>query len=156
MLAEFRSEPERNPPIVDDSYNGATESELRLARTSGRINLLSDQRRMFPHSGLISVDSEVLILSSWRSIPRADITNAQAKFTEVYGRAQAAGVRAGNAASFGLFGSLGKPLVLTLRNDEPIYLLIGFRYLSGINQARRWAPQIREWIESNLEPPDSA
>jgi hypothetical protein len=145
---------QRRNGSMDDIYNGATESELRASRASGRINWLSDQRLLFPHTGRLSVESEALVLGDWWTIPKADITDAQARFTEAYGRAQAAGVRGGNVASFGLFGSLGKPLVLTLRNDEPIYLLIGFRYFTGVTQARRWAPLLRDWIDSEVGTSD--
>jgi hypothetical protein len=73
-------------------------------------------------------------------------------FTDAYRRGQAAGIR-GNNASFGLFGNLGKPLVLRLHDGEPVYLLIGFRWLTGINQARRWAPLLQTW--SRAEVPTS-
>lgn len=48
--------------------------------------------------------------------------------------------------TFGLFGNLGKPLVLGIDGDAPVYLLIDFRWFTGINQARRWEPVLREWL----------
>ena len=69
-------------------------------------------------------------------------------FTDAYRRSQAAGIR-GNYASFGLFGDLGKPIALDLHDDEPVYLLIEFRWFTGINQARRWAPVLRTWSSTH-------
>lgn len=59
----------------------------------------------------------------------------------------------GNYASLGLFGDLGKPLVLDLHDDEPVYLLIEFRWFTGINQARRWAPVLRTWSCAEVSVP---
>jgi hypothetical protein len=78
-------------------------------------------------------------------IPRAAISRVDLTFTSAYTRGQAARAR-GNAASFGLFGSLGEPLALGIDGEDPIYLLIDFRWFTGINQARRWAPVLQEWL----------
>lgn len=131
---------------MSDSYLGATESELRDMPLSRRLSGYSNQRVLFPHAGQLRLEPRVLVLGGWRAIPRAAITDVQLTFTDAYRRGQAAGVR-GNGASFGFLGNLGKPLVLGLRDDEPIYLLIGFRWFTGVNQARRWAPLLRGWIE---------
>jgi hypothetical protein len=37
-------------------------------------------------------------------------------------------------------------LVLGLDGEDPVYLLIDFRWFTGINQARRWAPVLQEWL----------
>jgi len=57
-----------------------------------------------------------------------------------------AGGSRGNSPSLGFLGSLGKPLVLTLADEDTIYLLLGFRWWTGTNQARAWAPEIQRWI----------
>ena len=134
---------------MSDSYLGATESELRDTPLSRRLSGYSDQRVLFPHAGQLRLEPRALVLSDWRVIPRATITGVPLTFTDAYRRGQAAGVR-GNGPSFGFLGNLGKPLVLSLRDDEPVYLLIGFRWLTGVNQARRWAPLLRSWIEEGV------
>jgi hypothetical protein len=88
-----------------------------------------------------------MVLGGWRLIPRADITSVELTFTGAYRRGQAAGVRGSNAASFGFIGDLGKPLVLGLADEDPVYLLISYRWFTGVNQARRWAPLLRDWIQ---------
>ncbi len=85
------------------------------------------------------------MLEGWRSIPRAAVGTAEASFTDAYTRFIAGGSR-GNAPSLGFLGSLGKPLILTLADEDAIYLLLGFRWWTGINQARVWAPKLRRWI----------
>ncbi len=134
---------------MSESYFGATESELRGAPLSQRLSGYSDQRVLFPHSGLLRLEPRALVLGGWRTIPKTAITDARLTFTDAYRRGQAAGVR-GNGASFGMFGSLGKPLVLILHDDEPVYLLIGFCWFTGVNQARRWAPVVRDWIDAGV------
>jgi hypothetical protein len=129
---------------VDDSYLGATEGELLGATLGRRLAAYSDQRRLFPHQGTLQLTQRILVLGGWRVISREAVAGVRLTFTDAYRRSQAAGIR-GNNASFGLFGNLGKPLVLTLRDDEQVYLLIGFRWFTGINQARRWAPLLATW-----------
>jgi hypothetical protein len=129
---------------VSDSYLGATEGELVGATLGRRLLAYSDQRRLFPHEGTLQLTPSTLLLGGWRVIRKEALASVRLTFTDAYTRGQAAGVR-GNNASFGLFGNLGKPLVLDLNDDEPVYLLIGFRWFTGINQARRWAPVLSAW-----------
>ncbi len=135
---------------MSDSYLGATESELIEATTSRRVIGAANQRLLFPHSGRWRLEPQVLALEGWQEIPRSEIRDVRLTFTEVYRRSQAAGFR-GNYASFGLFGSLGKPLVLDLYREEPIYILINFRWLTGTNQASQWAPVLKRWLAEGVE-----
>jgi hypothetical protein len=130
---------------VSEDYLGATESELRDAPLSRRSYGYGDQRALFPHAGQLHLEPRPLVLGRWRVLDRAAITSVDLTFTDVYRRGQAAGVR-GNWASLGFIGNLGKPLVLGLAGGEPVYLLIDFRYFTGVNQARRWVPILRDWI----------
>jgi hypothetical protein len=129
---------------VDDSYLGATEGELLGAPLGRRLAAYSDQRRLFPHQGTLQLTQRALVLGGWCVISREAVAGVRLTFTDAYRRSQAAGIR-GNNASFGLFGNLGKPLVVTLHDGEQVYLLIGFSWFTGINQARRWAPLLATW-----------
>lgn len=129
---------------MSDSYLGATEAELTGVTLARRLAAYSDQRRLFPHQGTLRLTPGTLVLGGWRVIQREAVADVRLTFTRAYRRSQAAGVR-GNYASFGLFGNLGKPVVLRLHDDEPVYLLIGFHWFTGINQARRWVPLLRTW-----------
>lgn len=137
---------------MSDSYLGATEGELLGAPLTRRLAAYSDQRRLFPHQGQLQLTPGTLVLGGWRVIRREAVADVRLTFTDAYRRSQAAGIR-GNNASFGLFGDLGKPLVLDLHDDEPVYLLIGFRWFTGINQARRWAPLLRTWSGAEVPAP---
>jgi hypothetical protein len=134
---------------VSDSYVGATEGELLGAPLARRLAAYSDQRRLFPHQGTLRLTRHTLVLGGWRVIGRETVAGVRLTFTDAYRRSQAAGIR-GNNASFGLFGDLGKPIVLDLLDDEPVYLLIGFRWFTGINQARRWAPLLQGWSRAEV------
>jgi hypothetical protein len=127
-------------------YHGATETELRQLSQARRFWGLSDQSTLFPHQGQMRLGPDRLELEGWRDIPRSAITRIDVAFTDAYTRLMAGGVRAGNAASFGLFGGLGKPLILTLRDDDPVYLLLAFRWWLGTNQAHNFAPTIQRWL----------
>lgn len=133
--------------VLAATYLGATADELGLVHGFARLAAMSDQRRLFPHQGRIELRGDALVLEGWRTIRRERITNVELTFTDVYSRWMAGGVRGGRNASFGLFGNLGKPLVLHLVGDGQIYLLIDFSWFSGINQARRWFPTITSWAE---------
>lgn len=134
---------------MSESYLGATEGELLGAPRARRLAAYSDQRRLFPHQGTLQLTQRALVLSGWRVIRREAVAGVRLTFTDAYRRSQAAGIR-GNNTSFGLFWDLGKPLVLDVRDDEPVYLLIGFRWFTGINQARRWAPGLQTWTCSEV------
>ena len=134
---------------MSDSYLGATESELLGMPLARRLGAHSDQRRLFPHQGTLQLTPRALVLGGWRVIRREEVVSVRLAFTRAYRRSQAAGVR-GNYTSFGLYGTLGKPLVLSLHDDEPVYLLIGFRWFTGVNQARRWAPWLQAWSSTEV------
>lgn len=128
------------------TYLGATESELRQASGGRRLIGLADQRRLFPHHGTMRLESEALVLEDWRSIrPRTTIEKAEVSFSDAFTRFMAGGSR-GNSPSLGFLGSLRKPLILTLAAEDRIYLLLGFRWWTGINRARIWAPEIQCWL----------
>ena len=126
-------------------YIGATATELRQMTGARRLRGLADQRTLFPHQGTLRLEPDTLVLEGWQRIPRTQVQRAEVTFTSAYTRFMAGGIR-GNAGSLGLFGSLGKPLVLTIEDDESVYLLLGYRWWLGTNQARRRAPAIQRWI----------
>jgi len=126
-------------------YLGASESELRAAGRSTRLLAMADQRRLFPHQGTLDLGGASLSLGGWRTLTPSQVTSVELTFTDAYSRWMASGVRGGRYSSFGLFGSLGKPLVLHLNGEDSIYLLIDFRWLTGINSARAWAPRFTSW-----------
>lgn len=134
---------------MSTNYLGAAEGELRGASGSSQLVGFADQRTLFPHAGRLQLESQALVLEGWRSIPRSAIAGVRLTFTEAYTRMQAAGVR-GNSASLGLFGSLGKPLILDLHGDEPVYLLIEYRWITGISQGRKWLPIMQQWTSAGM------
>ena len=107
---------------------------------------MSDQRRLFAHQGTLDLGKDSLSLGGWRTLTPSQVTSVELTFTDAYSRWMAGGVRGGRNSSFGLFGSLGKPLVLGLYGEDPIYLLIDFRWFTGINSARSWAPRMASWV----------
>lgn len=127
------------------AYLGATESELGENSVPRRIMGFVDQRKLFSHCGTLMLKPDALVLQGWREIPKATIENVTLTFTEVYTRMAAGGAR-GNYPSLGWLASLGKPLVLGLHGEQRIYLLLDFRWWSGINQSRIWAPLLQGWL----------
>lgn len=128
------------------SYRGGAEDELRAGSRAKRVLALADQRRLFPHQGVLELGEDVIVLGGWRQLTREQVTGVELTFTATYSRLLAAGAR-GNSPSFGAFGSLGKPLVLEVVGEEPVYLLLGYTWWSGINQNRKWYPRIVAWAD---------
>jgi hypothetical protein len=126
-------------------YWGATELELDGVSRGGRLLAMSDQRRMFPHEGIFELTSNAIILGGWRAVERGRVAGVDLTFTPAYSRRLAGGVR-GNAASLGIFGDLGKPLVIGVVGESPVYLLLGFRWFWGTNRNRAWYPTIAAWL----------
>jgi len=127
------------------SYRAATEDELTGASGPTRVLALAAQGRLFPHQGTLELHQGVMDLSGWRRLTPEEVTNVSLTFTTAYTRWQAAGAR-GNYPSFGAFGNLGKPLVLDIADEAPLYLLLGYRWWSGVNQNRRWYPILAAWL----------
>ncbi len=139
--------PRRSNPSGTMSYRGATEDELREGSRAKRVLALADQRRLFPHQGVLELGADVIVLGGWRQLTRTQVTGVELTFTAAYSRLLAAGAR-GNSPSFGAFGSLGKPLVLDVVGEARVYLLLGYTWWSGINQNRRWYPRIVAWADN--------
>ncbi len=129
------------------SYRGATEDELRGASGPKRTLSLGGQGRLFSHHGVFELDEGVIVLGGWRRLTTSQVTSVELTFTAAYTRWQAAGAR-GNYPSFGAFGSLGKPLVLKVVDEAPLYLLLGYRWWSGANQNRRWHSVLTAWLDN--------
>jgi hypothetical protein len=127
-------------------YLGATEGELRGATPARRLLGLADQSRRFPHRGELRLEGDRLVLGGWLELPREQVERVSMEFTGAWTRFQAGGVR-GRFPSLGFIGSLGKPLVLTRRGAEPIYLLVDYGRVSGATRNRRWLPRLRRWLE---------
>ncbi len=132
-------------------YLGASESELAGASAPRRFVGFADQRKLFPHSGFLLLTPDAMVLQGWRDIPRGAIDNVALIFTQSYTRFTAGGIR-GQSPSLGFLGSFGKPLVVDLRGEERIYLLIRFRWWTGINQSRLWAPRLEQWLNEPSRP----
>jgi hypothetical protein len=62
---------------------------------------------------------EAAVTDQYLGATESELRDTRVSVADVYRRAQAGGFR-GNHASFGLFGGLGKPLVVTLSDGEVI------------------------------------
>lgn len=120
--------------------------ELQGASGPKRALALGGQGRLFPHSGAFELTDGVLVLEGWRRLTPSQVISVELTFTAAYPRWQAGGAR-GNSPSLGAFGSLGKPLVLGIADEAPLYLLLGYRWWSGVNQNRRWYPILAAWLD---------
>lgn len=140
-----RTAAERRPR--DGELPGATEDELTGASGPTRVVALGAQGRLFPHQGTLELELHpgVMNLTGWRRLTPDGVPNVSLTFTTAYTRWQAAGTR-GNYPSFGAFANLGKPLVLELADEAPLYLLPGYRWWSGVNQNHRWYPILASWL----------
>ncbi len=126
------------------SFLGATEQELE-SRPSKRLIAMIDQRRLFPHRGLLSLEPEAIALAGWRDIDRSRVTSVELGFTPSYSRWMATGNR-GRWPSLGWVASYGKPLVIGVRDEPPVYVLIDFTWWTGINESRKWLPRLTSWL----------
>lgn len=133
------------------AYYGAVESELTQARRTQRFLALADQRRLFGHHGQLELSADAAVLGDWMRVARSDITRIELTFTSAYSRWMAAGCR-GRTPSFGVFASLGKPIIITTQGRERLYLLIRPRWWSGINDNRRWHPRLLGWLNDPSTP----
>lgn len=136
-------------------FIGAFESELNQLSTSDKVKGWFVQQHLFPHEGTLQLTNDKLLLDPWLEISRESLEDVSLEFTQAYGRLMAAGTR-GNVPTFGWIGDLGKPLIL-LRGTktDPVYLLIEFRWLTGINQNKEWYELIRRWLNEGGAYPET-
>ncbi len=128
------------------TYQGATESELHHLSSGEKLSGLLDQRRLFPHHGTLTLETDRLILGSWREIPRALIAGVDLEFTEAYTRFMAGGVR-GQFPSAGVLGNAGKPLIIRLQGERsPLYVLIEFHWVMGTTRDEDWWGRLNRWL----------
>ena len=142
-MSDFGSQSEA-VPCAD--YYGATEEELGT-RSAGRMLLgFLDQRRLFPHHGRLCMEAERLTLESWTDVPRRAVERIALEFTPAYTRFQAGGTR-GKFPSLGALGNWGKPLLIR-RTDgaPPLYLLLGFHWITGVTQNAAWHERLSRWL----------
>ena len=147
MTASIPPMPSRQAAGSTVAYLGASEDELLTARTSRRVLAMADQRLLFPHRGALELSADTIDLAGWRTLTPAQVTSVELKFTATYPRWLAAGIR-GRNPSLGWFASLGKPLVVGVDNEAPLYLLLGFTWWSGTNQNRKWFARLVAWLGS--------
>lgn len=132
------------------NYQGATESELHDLSIGEKLIGLLDQRRLFPHHGTLTLETDRLILESWREIPRALIAGVDLEFTGAYTRFMAGGVR-GQFPSAGVLGNAGKPVILRLQGERsPLYLLIEFHWVLGTTHDEEWWDRLNRWLTPSV------
>lgn len=129
---------------MSTTYNAATETELGDAEAGRRVLGLVDQRRLFPHHGRFRLEQDALVLEGWLEVPRTAVARIDLTFTERYTRVMAGGAR-GGFPSLGFLGDRGKPLLITRTDDEPLYLLLGYRWLPGTTENAAWLSRLRQW-----------
>jgi hypothetical protein len=135
-----------NDTVLRDSFVAATPAELRAASIVRRVTAIVDQRRLFPHHGVIELRPDQLVLGSWRAIQPAEIVSVTNDFAPGYGRFAAGGAR-GGFPSFGVFKRTGAPLLLDLQSGDTIVLLVGFAPLSGVTKNPRWLTALQEFAD---------
>ncbi|MGI8777456.1 MAG: hypothetical protein ACR2LJ_08735 [Acidimicrobiales bacterium] len=133
------------------TYYGALEEELVEARRGQRFLALADQRRLFAHHGRLELSTDAIVLGGWMELARSEVSHVELSFTSAYSRLSAAGFR-GRTPSFGVFGSLGKPIIISVGAGSQVYLLIRPRWWSGIDDNRRWHPRLRAWLGDHPTP----
>lgn len=135
-----------NDTGLRDTFVAATPAELRGASVVRRVAAIVDQRRLFPHRGVIELRPDRLILGDWQSLPPAGIVTVTNDFAPGYGRFAAGGAR-GGFPSLGVFKRAGAPLLLHLRSGENIVLLVGFAPLSGVTKNPQWLAALQEFAD---------
>lgn len=128
-------------------YYGATEGDIRDRSIWSWLMVIGFFRQgsLFPHHGHLWLEIERLVLEGWREILWSDVVKVTVGFTDIYTRFMAGGLR-GQGPSLG-FIYHGEPLILYLtEEEEPVYLLIDYNWLTGTNQNHTWHRKILEWL----------
>ncbi|MGY5008235.1 hypothetical protein ACWCY6_09075 [Streptomyces sp. 900105755] len=130
-------------PLAEADYIAATADELSRKQGADRAAALVSQKALFQRRGRIVLRPDRLVLTNWSDtgslvLARTDITAAETRFTDLYGRFMG-----------GLLNA-GKPLVLTTTAAAPspgdIYLLVNRREFMETTDDRQWEKRINDWL----------
>ncbi|MGY5058294.1 hypothetical protein ACWDFR_30185 [Streptomyces sp. 900105755] len=130
-------------PLAEADYIAATADELSRKQGADRAAALVSQKALFQRRGRIVLRPDRLVLTNWSDtgslvLARTDITAAETRFTDLYGRFMG-----------GLLNA-GKPLVLTTTAAAPspgdIYLLVNRREFMETTDDRQWEKRINAWL----------
>ncbi|MER7178133.1 hypothetical protein ABT404_01315 [Streptomyces hyaluromycini] len=127
-------------PLAEADYIAATADELGRKHGADRAAALVSQKALFQRRGRIVLHSDRLVLTEWSDtsplvLTRADITAAETRFTDLYGR------------FLGGLLNAGKPLILSTAAPSlgDIYLLINRREFMETTDDRQWEKRINDW-----------
>ncbi|MFF3990192.1 hypothetical protein ACFY0B_37155 [Streptomyces sp. NPDC001797] len=130
-------------PLAEADYIAATADELSRKQGADRAAALVSQKALFQRRGRIVLRPDRLVLTNWSDtrslvLARTDITAAETRFTDLYGRFMG-----------GLLNA-GKPLILTTAAAAPfpgdIYLLVNRREFMETTDDRQWEKRINDWL----------
>ncbi|MFE5037675.1 hypothetical protein [Streptomyces sp. NPDC056683] len=130
-------------PLAEADYIAATADELSRKQGADRAAALVSQKALFQRRGRIVLRPDRLVLTNWSDtgclvLARTDITAAETRFTDLYGRFMG-----------GLLNA-GKPLILTTTAAAPspgdIYLLVNRREFMETTDDRQWEKRINDWL----------
>ncbi|MFG2955489.1 hypothetical protein ACGF5O_17405 [Streptomyces sp. NPDC048291] len=134
-------------PLAEADYIAATADELSRRQGADRAAALVSQKALFQRRGRILLHPDRLVLTGWSDtgslvLTRTDITAAETRFTDLYGR------------FLGGLLNAGKPLILTTAtlSSSPssglgeIYLLVNRREFMETTDDRQWEKRINDWL----------
>ncbi|MER6272052.1 hypothetical protein [Streptomyces sp900105755] len=129
-------------PLAEADYIAATADELSRKQGADRAAALVSQKALFQRRGRIVLRPDRLVLTNWSDtrslvLARTDITAAETRFTDLYGRFMG-----------GLLNA-GKPLILTTAaapSPGDIYLLVNRREFMETTDDRQWEKRINDWL----------
>ncbi|MFD3586718.1 hypothetical protein [Streptomyces sp. NPDC058683] len=126
--------------LAEADYIAATADELSRKQGADKAAAVISQKALFQRRGRIVLHPDELVLTNWSEagslvLTRADITTAETRFTDLYGR------------FLGGLLNAGKPLILTTASPSAgeIYLLINRREFMETTDDREWEKRINDW-----------
>ena len=129
----------QSTPTARASYIGATTEELSTKTGADKIAAGVSQKALFLRRGDIALYPDRLVLAGWADsgdlvLTRSDISSAETRFTELYGR------------FIGGLLNAGKPLILRTSTAGEIYLLINRKESMETTDDRQWEKLIKAWL----------
>ncbi|MEU6193842.1 hypothetical protein [Streptomyces sp. NPDC047061] len=139
-MTTMNTNTEGSTPLCEADYIAATAHELGRKQSADRAAALVSQKALFQRRGRIVLHPDELVLTDWSDtgplvLTRTDITAAETRFTDLYGR------------FLGGLLNAGKPLVLSTASPSlgEIYLLINRREIMETTDDRQWEKRINDW-----------
>ncbi|MNZ99153.1 hypothetical protein D3C78_1184660 [compost metagenome] len=126
--------------ILNGKYYAISSREVPSIKTKDRILGKVHVKYLMKHSGQITLTKDELVFEGWRTIRLSDIRELDCSYDDFMNRLTLSdGRRPATIKN-------GEPLRLHVTNDEILYVMVNWTFVTGFNDNKAWLSEIKRII----------